>query len=130
MQNLIHFISKLQNGQSIMALYIVHNNSQFIIQFLNLLLRKGYIRGYKIKKKEKFSYIQILLKYFKGIGVIKGLTVLSSISQRFFLSYEELSEINRYRSKTLIIVTSGYGLITHEEALLRGVGGEVLLAIE
>jgi len=93
--------------------------SGLLIEILKIMKQKGAIRKYKIDSKNKAVEIEIE-KMFE----------CRAIKPRFTVKKDQ---IERYRRRFLpardigtIIISTNKGLITHEEALEKGVGGSLL----
>ncbi|MCX6749443.1 MAG: 30S ribosomal protein S8 [Candidatus Pacearchaeota archaeon] len=93
--------------------------SGLLIEILKIMKQKGAIRKYKIDSKNKAVEIEIE-KMFE----------CRAIKPRFTVKKDQ---IERYRRRFLpardigtIIISTNKGLITHEEALEKGIGGSLL----
>jgi len=100
---------------------VVKPVSGLLIKVLDLMKEEGYI-DYKIEKKGKFLYANI---------EIKKLNEGRSIRPRFHFQRKELERfLRRYlpsRNLGIVIVSTDSGILTHREAIEKGVRG-VLLA--
>lgn len=93
------------------------------MQLCSILYRYGYISYFK---KSAFN-IEVGLKYFNGIPVIKKITLMSKPSRRLFISRFELmknSSLNDF-----IIVSTELGLMTSLDAYAAGIGGQIICKI-
>ncbi|MBW6442486.1 30S ribosomal protein S8 [Patescibacteria group bacterium] len=93
--------------------------SNVLIEILKIMKRFGAIKKYKIETKEKS--IEITLGDFLECKVIKP---------RFTV---EKTEIEKYKRRYLparnigvIIISTNQGLMTHEEAYEKGIGGSLI----
>jgi small subunit ribosomal protein S8 len=90
--------------------------SNLLIEVLKIMKQKGAIKKYKINSKDKSIEI-----------IIDNLTECTAIKPRFSC---KASQIEKYRRRYLparnlgiIIISTNDGLITHEEAQQKNIGG-------
>jgi|TARA_Y100000310_G_scaffold167546_2_gene167365 small subunit ribosomal protein S8 len=93
--------------------------SNLLIEILKIMKQKGAIKKYKINSKDKSVEVSV-----------GDLVSCKAIKPRFNV---DKTQIERYRRRylpardlgTMIITTNG-GLITHEEAIEKGIGGSLI----
>ncbi|HCD36584.1 30S ribosomal protein S8 [Chlorobium phaeovibrioides] len=92
-----------------------------------LLLEKGYIKGFTVITTEKFPFIRVEMKYTAaGVPSIKEITRVSRPGRRMY----EGKDIKKYLGGLgLYIISTSKGVITDKEAREQGVGGEILFRI-
>jgi small subunit ribosomal protein S8 len=120
---------RIKNGykskkQSVVILYSKQN---FII--LMLLLKLGYISNIKFLNSRD---IEVVLFYYKGgHPAIRDLRRISKIKHRIYMSVRDLKNRSSITSNQngFIVLSTVKGIITDIEAMLYGVGGEVLFQI-
>lgn len=93
--------------------------SNLLIEILKIMKQKNVIKKYKINSKEKSIEVSI-----------GDLVDCRAIKPRF--SVDKI-QIERYRRRYLparnmgtMIITTNKGLMTHEEALEKGIGGSLI----
>ena len=93
--------------------------SGLVIEILKIMKQKGAIKRYKIDTKQKNVEIDL-----------GDITECRAIKPRFTVKKDQ---IERYRRRFLparnvgtVIVSTNQGLLTHEEALEKGVGGSLI----
>jgi small subunit ribosomal protein S8 len=93
--------------------------SNLLIEILKLMKQKGVIKKYKINSKDKTLDISI-----------GDLMECKAIKPRFSVTK---NQIDKYRRRYLpardlgtIIITTNKGIITHEEAMEKGIGGSLV----
>ena len=95
------------------------HSSKFLIKILEIMKKNNYI-DYTLKKD----------KFPKVVIEIKSLNECRSIRPRFYVKKDELDRyIRRFlpsRGFGLVIVSTSKGLMTHTEALERGIGGSLI----
>lgn len=134
MKHYINFLSQLKNGQQAKLLYIIIKGPvpQSVLNTLNLLYSKGFIRGYQhnIIKNRKFSktFLKVFLKYdHQGNPAIKNIKIISKSSRHVYLSVKNLWKYNS--SLITFILQTSKGLMTDTEARLHNIGGFLLFSI-
>lgn len=78
------------------------------------------VRG-KVRKFITFS-----VTYYKGTPFFKGVRVVTTPSRQHNVSLTALTVINVSIGSSIMLISSSKGLLTHKQALSRGVGGQIL----
>lgn len=123
---------RIKNGQKIKLNEITLHSpvSKLCLDILNILYKKGLIRGFIITlcKKKKINTVKVLLKYdFYGLPLIKNVKRISKPGRRIYSPIKNLWKINN--GIGLIILSTPKGLMTDNDARLLNVGGEILCKI-
>ena len=93
-----------------------------------ILHELGFIREYSETKDSKQGILRVYLKYSKkDESVILGLERVSKPGLRRYVTTDDMKKLG-YQVGTTVISTSR-GIMTHEDALKAGVGGEALLRV-
>jgi small subunit ribosomal protein S8 len=124
MDHISNLLTTIRNGQGIKLLSVKIKKLNISVQILDLLIKNGYIRGYKIQD----DFIEVLLKYNKGFGVINKIERISKPGNKFYIKSFNLWKIQNMQNKTLILSTNK-GLFSCKDALKFKLGGEVLFKI-
>jgi small subunit ribosomal protein S8 len=125
--NLIsNMISIIKVGSIAKHLDVTVQNSKLCINILSVLYRLGYIRGFTIKNKK---FIKVFLKYSDNKPTIRSISVISTPGRRIYLSYKGLEAGLKKKSAGFYVISTSKGLLTDEESVMFGQGGEVLLKI-
>ena len=94
--------------------------SKLMIEVLNILKKKGYIEDYHIEK-DKFDRVIIKIGKLNNCGTVKP---------RFFVKKDEFDKyIKTYlpaRNMGILIVSTNKGIMTHYEAIEKGIGGSLI----
>lgn len=94
--------------------------SRLMIEVLKILKDNGYIEDYHIEK-EKFDRVIIKVGRLNKCGTVKP---------RFFVKKDEFDKyIKTYlpsRSMGILIVSTNKGIMTHHEAIEKGIGGSLI----
>ena len=93
--------------------------SKLLIEVLKIMKQKGAVKKYKIDTKDKF--VEVTLGEFFECKVIKP---------RFSVKKDQIEKYRRRylpaRKVGTVIVSTGKGLMVHEEAVESGMGGSLI----
>ncbi len=103
--------------------------SKMKVAIADILVKEGYIKGWKMEDAGPFQNIHISLKYGKDKSekTISGLKRISKPGLRVYASKDELPRV--LGGLGIAIISTNKGVITDKEARNAGVGGEVLAYI-
>lgn len=104
--------------------------SRFKTEIARILEQEGYIQGFKLldRTPEGPAAIRIVLKYGpRGENVISGLERVSRPGRRVYLGREDVPRVMGGLGTS--ILTTSRGVMTGQQAVKAGVGGEVLCNI-
>lgn len=95
---------------------------------LDVLQNEGYIRGYEATTgKDGHPALEISLKYFDGVGVIKELKRVSTPGRRVYAGVKDIPSVRQ--GLGVAIVSTPQGVMSDAQARAANVGGEVLCTI-
>ena len=95
---------------------------------LDVLADEGYIRGYeKTSSTDGHSAIEISLKYFDGVPVIKELKRISKPGRRVYLGVKDITQVRQ--GLGVSIVSTPQGVMSDANARAKNVGGEVICTV-
>ncbi|MEL0032420.1 MAG: 30S ribosomal protein S8 [Paracoccaceae bacterium] len=95
---------------------------------LDVLADEGYIRGYeKTTSTDGHGAIEISLKYFDGVPVIRELKRVSKPGRRVYLVVTAIPQVRH--GLGLSIVSTPQGVMSDANARAKNVGGEVLCTV-
>ena len=95
---------------------------------LDVLADEGYIRGYeKTSSSDGHSAIEISLKYFDGVPVIKELKRISKPGRRVYLGVKDIPQVRQ--GLGVSIVSTPQGIMSDASARAKNVGGEVICTV-
>lgn len=95
---------------------------------LDVLQNEGYIRGYEAKTGENgHPELEISLKYFDGVPVIKELKRVSTPGRRVYSGVKDIPSVRQ--GLGVAIVSTPQGVMSDAQARAANVGGEVLCTI-
>jgi small subunit ribosomal protein S8 len=104
--------------------------STFKAEIAKILEKEGYIQGFKIvtEESEPQSMIRLFLKYGpRGENVISGLERVSRPGRRVYFGRDDVPRVMGGLGTS--ILTTSRGVMTGQDAVKAGVGGEVLCNI-
>ncbi len=95
---------------------------------LDVLQSEGYIRGYEAKTGENgHPELEISLKYFDGVPVIKELKRVSKPGRRVYSGVKGIPSVRQ--GLGVAIVSTPHGVMSDAQARAANIGGEVLCTI-
>jgi small subunit ribosomal protein S8 len=95
---------------------------------LDVLADEGYIRGYeKTTSTDGHGAIEISLKYFDGVPVIRELKRVSTPGRRVYLGVKDIPQVRQ--GLGVSIVSTPQGVMSDANARAKNVGGEVLCTV-
>nr|YP_011008038.1 ribosomal protein S8 [Desmarestia aculeata]WBP69904.1 ribosomal protein S8 [Desmarestia aculeata] len=118
---LAKIINRLRNGYMGYHLGVSFKEVRFCTKVLDLLWKENLIRGYT---KTNDGIITVLLRYYEGSPICSRLIVLSRPRDRLYLSLLDLSRVSD--DFGVLIMSTPRGIMTAEDAVRKGEGGEIL----
>ena len=95
---------------------------------LDVLADEGYIRGYeKTTSTDGHGAIEISLKYFDGVPVIRELKRVSKPGRRVYLGVKDIPQVRQ--GLGVSIVSTPQGVMSDANARAKNVGGEVFCTV-
>ncbi len=102
--------------------------SKLRARVLDVLQAEGYIRGYTQTDFENGkSEIEIELKYYEGMPVIRELTRVSKPGRRVYVSVKSIPQVAN--GLGISILSTPKGVMADHQAREQNVGGELLCRI-
>src|SRR5271154_5882819 len=102
--------------------------SQLKMSIVDLWMKSGFIKNYKLYQQEQKGILRIYLKYVgKNRSVIQGLKRISKPSRRVYSTHSRIPVI--LGGIGVSIVSTSKGVLTDTAARENKVGGEILCAI-
>ena len=119
---LSNLFSKIKNGYLAKKTKIIHQKSKQSINILNIFIKEGFIKSYKINSKNQ---LDIYLKYRKNKAVIIEIKRLSKPGKRLYITNKDLYK----NKKGFYIISTSVGILTDLQAKKLNVGGELICKI-
>ena len=94
---------------------------------LEVLVDEGYIRGFEPVVDAKHPEIEISLKYYEGVPVIREVKRVSKPGRRVYAAVSEIPQVRQ--GLGVSIVSTSKGVMSDSNARAANVGGEVLCTV-
>jgi small subunit ribosomal protein S8 len=121
-------LTRIRNAAKAQHRVVDIPSSNVKTQIARILHELGFIREFAEIKDSKQGVLRVYLKYSKkDESVILGLERVSRPGLRKYVTMGDIRKLG-YQVGTTVISTSR-GIMTHEDALKAGVGGEALLRV-
>ena len=119
-----NLFSKIKNGYLSKKSKIIQQKSKQSVNLLNLFVREGFIKSYKISSNNS-NQLEIYLKYKKNKSTITEIKRLSKPGKRLYVKNKDLY----IKKKGFFILSTSKGVITDLQAKKLNVGGELICKI-
>jgi small subunit ribosomal protein S8 len=101
--------------------------SRIKVEITKILKEEGFIQNFKVQEDSKQGLIRIFLRYSDGTPVITGIKQVSRPGRRVYARKEKLPKV--IGGLGIAIISTSRGIMTGEQSLQSGIGGEVLCEI-
>lgn len=115
---------RINNGYNSKLNMVCVLYSKLNLKILTLLYMEGFINGFYLKKD---GNIVVKLKYHLNKNIFNNYKRISKPGRRVYYTANELKK--RYGNKSFVVVSTNKGLILHNYAILKNIGGEVLFEL-
>lgn len=122
---LSNFFSKIKNGYLAKRKTNIQFKSKQILSILNILLKEGLIKSYKISKKNK-NIIYIYFKYKNNKPIITQIIRISKPSRRIYIKNKELFYLKK---RGIYLISTSFGIFTNQQIKKLNLGGELICNI-
>ena len=121
-------LTRIRNAQMRGKSTVSTPSSKLRAWVLDVLADEGYIRGYeKTSSTDGHGAIEISLKYFDGVPVIKELKRISKPGRRVYLGLKDIPQVRQ--GLGVSIVSTPQGVMSDANARAKNVGGEVICTV-
>jgi|TARA_B100001093_G_scaffold153986_1_gene146695 small subunit ribosomal protein S8 len=121
-------LTRIRNAQMRGKSTVSTPASKLRVWVLDVLADEGYIRGYeKSSSDDGHGAIEISLKYFDGIPVIRELKRVSKPGRRVYLGVKDIPQVRQ--GLGVSIVSTPQGVMSDANARAKNVGGEVICTV-
>jgi small subunit ribosomal protein S8 len=121
-------LTRIRNAQMRGKSTVSTPASKLRVWVLDVLADEGYIRGYeKTSSVDGHGAIEISLKYFDGIPVIRELKRISKPGRRVYLGVKDIPQVRQ--GLGVSIVSTPQGVMSDANARAKNVGGEVICTV-
>ncbi len=121
-------LTRIRNAAKAQSKAVDIPSSKVKREIARILNELGFIHDFAFVPDNKQGTIRVFLKYTKkDESVILGLQRVSKPGLRRYITVDDLKKLG-FQVGTTVLSTSR-GIMTHEQALEAGVGGEALLRV-
>ncbi|MGB7318357.1 MAG: 30S ribosomal protein S8 [Planktotalea sp.] len=121
-------LTRIRNAQMRGKSTVMTPASKLRAWVLDVLADEGYIRGYeKTTGEDGHPAIEISLKYYDGIPVIRELKRVSKPGRRVYMGADDIPTVRQ--GLGVSIVSTSKGVMSDAAARSANVGGEVLCTV-
>lgn len=121
------FLGRIRNAISAKHEKVDIPASRMKLEITKILKDEGYIQNFKVQDDNRQGVIRIFLKYSDGVPVITGLKQISKPGRRIYTPKQKLPKV--IGGLGVAIISTSKGIMTSEQSLHNGVGGEVLCEV-
>lgn len=120
-------LTRIRNGQSADKESVDMPSSRLKQAIANVLKQEGYIQDYEVAENDGKPKLRIVLKYFRGAGVIESIERVSTPGLRVYRGKKNIPQV--VGGLGISIVSTSHGVMTDRAARAAGHGGEVLCTV-
>lgn len=102
-------------------------SSRVKLDITKILKEEGFIQNYKFTEDSNQGVIRIFLKYSSGAPVITGIKQISRPGRRIYAKKESIPKV--IGGMGISIVSTSRGIMTGDQSMKTGVGGEILCEV-
>ncbi len=121
------FITRIRNAAGAFKDSVDIPASKVKMDIAEILLKEGYIKGYKVIEDGKQGLIRVNLKYFNSRHVITGIERVSKPGRRVYKKADEITQVRK--GLGISIVSTSRGIMTDHKARANKVGGEEMIRV-
>ena len=123
--SICNYVSSINNAVAIGKVSCLVNLTKGNVRICEILKDKGFIS--KFSTLEDSRKIEVFLKYFHDTPSIREMFVVSKPGRRI---YEKAKDLKPFKNGLgFTIISTNAGVITSEEAVIKNVGGEILMRV-
>ncbi|MEM6619671.1 MAG: 30S ribosomal protein S8 [Pseudomonadota bacterium] len=121
-------LTRIRNAQMRKRSSVLTPGSKLRANVLDVLKAEGYIRGYEVTPGDGGrSQINIELKYYDGLPVIREIKRVSTPGRRVYMGVKDIPQVRQ--GLGVAVVSTSKGVMSDAQARAANVGGEVLCTI-
>ena len=120
-------ITRIKNGAQASKESVDIPASRMKLDILDILMKEGYIKGFKVIDDGKQGLIRVNLKYFNSKHVITDIRRVSKPGRRIYRKADDIQQVRR--GLGVSILSTSRGIMTDRKAKANNVGGEELLRV-
>lgn len=120
-------LTRVRNAQMASHKSVSFPVSNVIIAIVEILKKEGFIEGFLAYKEDTKRFIRVELRYYEEDPVIRKIERVSSPGCRVYVKAKNIRPL--YNNAGVSIFSTSRGVLSHKDALLLGVGGELLCRV-
>ena len=121
------FLIRIKNGYLARKKLVEIPWSKIKENLAKILVNEGYLKSLKIKNLD-FKVLEVELKYNGKKPALSGVKRISKPGVRIYRKTKNIPETRRSQ-RSLTILSTPQGLMTHQEAKKKNHGGEIICQI-
>jgi small subunit ribosomal protein S8 len=120
-------ITRIKNGAGAMLESVDIPASKVKLAVADILLREGYIKGYKFIEDSKQGILRVNLKYHNSKHVVTGMDRISKPGRRVYIAANEIPKV--MDGLGISVLSTSKGIMTNTKAKDLNIGGELLIKV-
>ncbi|MEA2102145.1 MAG: 30S ribosomal protein S8 [Thermodesulfobacteriota bacterium] len=120
-------ITRMRNGASVSKTSVDIPASKMKLNIADILLKEGYIKGYKVVKDDRQGMLRVNLKYYKNRSVITRIERVSKPGGRVYKGADEIPVVRG--GLGVAVLSTSHGVMSDQSAREKNIGGEVLIRV-
>ncbi|EKD49555.1 MAG: SSU ribosomal protein S8P [uncultured bacterium] len=120
-------LTRIRNAQKVGHDEVFIPFSKLKFRIGEILKEQGFIENIDKQDDSGKSKMRIVLKYYKGTGVIQHLEIVSKPGMRIYIKKSELPKV--LQGLGMAIISTSRGIMTDKEAREKKLGGEFICKI-
>jgi len=120
-------ITRIRNAGSAFKESVDIPASKMKLNIADILMKEGYIKGYKVIEDSKQGLLRVNLKYHNSRHVITGIEKVSKPGRRVYKGSDDIPVVRK--GLGISIVSTSKGIMTDQKARSGNVGGEVMIRV-
>jgi small subunit ribosomal protein S8 len=120
-------ITRIKNGAGAMLESVDIPASKVKLAVADILLREGYIKGYKFIEDSKQGILRVNLKYHNSKHVVTGMDRISKPGRRVYIGADEIPSV--MDGLGISVLSTSKGIMTNSKAKDLNIGGELLIKV-
>ena len=120
-------ITRIKNGAGALLESVDIPASKVKLAVADILLREGYIKGYKFIEDSKQGILRVNLKYHNSKHVVSGMDRISKPGRRVYIGADEIPSV--MDGLGISILSTSKGIMTNSKAKDLNIGGELLIKV-
>lgn len=120
-------ITRIRNAAVVSKESVDIPASKMKLNIADILLKEGYIKGYRVIEDDKQGLLRVNLKYYNSRHVITGIERVSKPGRRIYKGANDILPVRK--GLGISIVSTSKGVMTDHKAKANNVGGEVLIRV-